>query len=513
MKGSKMIATLLMFALWTGGASVHATTQNAKASAKSILQAAIDAIGGEAALRSIKSVEMEGIGHENMLEQSERPAGPWLVNYMEIAELRDIAGNRLRRATKSKNFQTPEWSSLNLVVARGVAAVERGGRFFPFLHREAQEAEERIALAPERALLLALAASDLRREADTVIQNVPHHTLAFTWQQKPVRLLLNANTALPTAVEVTSSHPFDMFWGVWGDVTKRVYYSLWSMEAGGIRYPRQWDEERAQMPYRSFTVTRLKLNAPISDEAFAIPDNVKEAFEKSRMAIEDLPLGWRARGEAREIAKDIVKIPAGWDTAIVRQPDGLVIIEAPISSGYSAKVIAEAQRRYPGVAIKAVITTSDAWPHLAGIREYVARGIMIYALDLNKAILERVIQSPRKNNPDAFERNPRKPRFHIVAGKTLIGAGANRLELYPVRSETGERMIMVYMPEHKILYASDLLQKMPDGSFFWPQYLAEAAEAVSREKLAVETVFAMHLGPTPWDEVMAALAKKKEERH
>lgn len=69
-------------------------------------------------------------------------------------------------------------------------------------------------------------------------------------------------------------------------------------------------------------------------------------------------------------------------------------------------------------------------------------------------------------------------------------------------------MVMVYMPEHKILYGSDLIQKMRDGSFFMPQYLSELADAANREKLAVETVFAMHLGPTPWAEVKAAIVKK-----
>ncbi|HEY7546120.1 MAG TPA: hypothetical protein VID27_14610, partial [Blastocatellia bacterium] len=501
-----MIATLLMIALSSMGLFVQAPVakRNVKspANAKAMVQSAIDAMGGEAALGAIKSVQMDGIGHENLLEQSERPAGPWLVNYVEISELRDVEANRLRRATKSNNFQSDGWSSLNVVVAGGVAAVERNGRFFPFLHREAQEAEERIVLAPERVLLVALAAADLHAEADTVIQDVPHHAVAFTWKGNPVRLLLNANTKLPTAVEIVSDHPLDMFWGLWGDLTTRIYYSLWTLEAGGIHYPRQWDEERAHLPYRSFTITKLKLNAPVSDEAFAIPDIVKEAFEKSRMAIEDLPLGWRARGQAGELAKEIVRIPGGWDTTIVRQPDGLVIIEAPISSGYSAKVLAEAQRRFPGVTIKAVITTSDAWPHVGGIREYVARGIPIYALDLNRAILERVIVAPRKTHPDALQRNPRKPLFRIVAGKTLIGAGANRLELYPIRTESGERMMMVYLPEHKILYGSDLIQKMPDGSFFMPQYLSELVDAVNRENLAVETVFAMHLGPTTWAEVM-----------
>jgi hypothetical protein len=192
---------------------------------------------------------------------------------------------------------------------------------------------------------------------------------------------------------------------------------------------------------------------------------------------------------------------------LVRQSDGVVIIEAPISSGYSAKVLAEVERRFPGVPVKAVVTTSDAWPHLGGVREYAARGIPVYALDVNRPILERLLAAPRRFHPDALERAPRKATFRIVSKKTLLGEGANRLELYPIRTETGERMMMVYFPEHRLLYGSDLVQKMRDGSFFMPQYLSELMSAVGRERLTVDKVFAMHMTPVAWTEVTAAVAK------
>ena len=37
--------------------------------------------------------------------------------------------------------------------------------------------------------------------------------------------------------------------------------------------------------------------------------------------------------------------------------------------------------------------------------------------------------------------------------------------------------------------------------------LALALQAVEREKLAVKTVYAMHQGPVPWDQVLAQIAK------
>jgi hypothetical protein len=77
------------------------------------------------------------------------------------------------------------------------------------------------------------------------------------------------------------------------------------------------------------------------------------------------------------------------------------------------------------------------------------------------------------------------------------------MEIIPIRGETSERQMMVYFPEHHLLYGSDPFQQMPDGSFFYPQTVTELIDAVKREHLEPEQFFMMHIGPTPW----AALAK------
>ena len=40
-----------------------------------------------------------------------------------------------------------------------------------------------------------------------------------------------------------------------------------------------------------------------------------------------------------------------------------------------------------------------------------------------------------------------------------------------------------------------------------PQTISEIVDVARRESLDVKTVFAMHLPPTAWEEVLAALAK------
>ena len=505
MKRRTAIVKVIMICV-LGQAGPTAALSSPAADARALVRSALEAMGREDRIRSIKSLQLEGLSHQNLLEQSERPEGPWIIDYSDFTEYRDLENRQLRRLSKTRGVVSPEARALTTIVSGGVAAYESNGRLFLAPASEVQDADETLLLSPDRVLVTALDSGDLRLESDAIVQGVNNHILAFTQNGKPYRLFLNANTALPTAVELTADYPHNMFWSVWGDTATRVYYSTWMLEPGGILYPRQFDVMRLGMPYQSITITRLTINPVLTAGQFNIPAETREAFAKNKVAIDYLPLGWRARGTPQELAKEVVMIPAGWNVTLVRQSDGVVIIEAPISPGYSARVIDEVERRFPGVPVKAVISTSDAWPHIGGIREYVRRGITIYALDLNRPILERVIAGSHQNHPDTLAKSPRKPKFQIVSGKTTLGEGANRLDLYPIRGESSERMIMVYFPQHGIVYGSDLIQKIPTG-YFMPVYLAELADAVRREKLKVVTAFAMHSGPSSWQEILDAITR------
>ncbi|HEX4567823.1 MAG TPA: hypothetical protein VH138_14395 [Vicinamibacterales bacterium] len=92
----------------------------------------------------------------------------------------------------------------------------------------------------------------------------------------------------------------------------------------------------------------------------AIPDAVKAAFA-ALPAVGGVAALKFDSSRANELAPNVTQFSDSWNVASVRQPDGLVVIEAPIGSSYSAAVLAEADKRYPGVRVKAVITTSDAW--------------------------------------------------------------------------------------------------------------------------------------------------------
>jgi hypothetical protein len=477
--------------------------------ARELVARAINAMGGADTLRALHSVRIAGAEHSHMLEQSERPEGPYLVTYNDFDERRDFANQTLTRTSKPRSIVGPPGGfEFTTVVAEDVAAMRFGERSAPGSGDAVIEATDSLALGPERLLLTAQTAADLRLEEATRFQKVEHDVLSFTWNERRARIYLNHYTALPSAVEWVRDYPFGL-WASWGDVTTKVEYSLWHLEAGGLMYPRQWTETRNGLPAADRTILELESN-PEPSAAFEITAALRGGFDaRKASAADQAVLGTDFGGtthEAEELAPGILQVQGMWNVALVDLPEGIVVIEAPISSNYSAQVITAVAERFPGREIVGVISTSDAWPHHGGIREYVARGIPIHAFDLTIPLLERVAASPRTFRPDLQSRQGAAGRFVAIDTGTTVGTGDNRMQVVPIRGEGGERMLAVYFPAHRLLYASDLLQRGQAGAgFFMPSYVAEVEALVEREGFEVDTVFAMHLGPTPWSEVVETL--------
>ena len=478
----------------------------AQSPAAARVEEAITAMGGTAALERMGVIQVDAIGHQFALEQSERPEGPWLVTYQQRTETRDAALRRLLRQVQYRNWSAPTWAPANvtLVVTDAVAARTVGERWVPGRSQDIDDADEAFELSPERLLLTARAATDLRPAADRVLQGVVNHGVAFTWRNRQLALFLNAHTHLPTLLEVARD---DTMFGIWGDVVERRWYSFWQLEAGGIWYPRQISTEWNGIPYADETVLNLTVNATVDEARFAIPDTIRAAFTKGLTQAMGFGTIRLDESKAVPLSDNVVLLPGSWNVTLVRQPDGIVVIEAPISSQYTSDVIAYAAKRFPGQKIKAVVSTSDAWPHIGGVREYVARGVPIHRLDLNAGILDRLVAARHTLSPDALSRTPRAAVWRNVTGGATIGTGDTRIELLPVRGEIGERMMFAWLPGLRLIYASDMVQRDRSGGFFWVGMLAEAEAVAARAGVKPERVMAMHLLPTPWSDVQAASAR------
>jgi hypothetical protein len=474
------------------------------------LAGAAQALGGEAKLRGLGPIELDGLSVLHQREQSERPEGPWVITFNEFTDVRSVAKDAVGRTSRTRGYSTPDWvdnkdwtPESTIVVSSGVGLRQANGTWGP-AGTPWDLGILPLGLGPEHVVLAALDAKDAHAEPDETLDGYAHHVVAFTYGDARVRLILNVPSLLPRAVDITRARPYDTYWAPWGDVTHRVSFGVWTLEPEGVKFPRLWEFSTGGQTDGTITITRMRLNARTPATSFDVPDDVRQRLIASRRKVSDAPLG-SAQRPAAELAPGVVHVPGSWDIVEIKQDDGVVILDGPLTSDYSAKVIADATQRFGGAPVKAVITTSDSWPHLGGMREYVARGIPIYALDLNVPILTRLFAAKYETFPDTLAKSPNRPNMHVVSGKTVVGTGANRLEIYPYRTATGERQMMVYLPQHQLLYTSDLFT-IRGPMIFLPQQVAEAVEAVTREHLTVKAAFGMHYDQLPWSTIVQAAA-------
>jgi len=476
--------------------------------ARRIVSAALAAQGGEAKLRAIHVLHLEAFASRNWVEQSERPEGPYIPDFQHVDEIRDYGKQLVRREVKIEIPSFPLDPSTSTWMADPQVAVSlHNGAWVPAPISLVDEAAEILAFSPERILLSASESDALRCEPDRLLGSVTHHVIVFNFHGSPVRVLINAHTQLPAQVESSGATARSGFWRFLGDINMQVRWTTWSI-ANGVHYPRQWNIERNGLPDQVICVQKLELNPSLDPKQTEIPEDSRQEFAKNppNSDVEAFPFG--APDSPPQInAPGVVTVRGAWNVTFVEQPDGIVILDAPISSGFSAKAIADAEHTFPGKKVKAVISTSDAWPHVAGLREYVARGIPIYALDLNRTIIERILNEPRTRKPDALSQNHRNPVIYWIGDKTVFGAGPNRMEIYPLRGATTERQMMVYFPERQLLYGSDAFQRQPELQLWLPQTVNEVLDAVQKHRLKVKKFFMMHMDLSDWNQLQADFQK------
>jgi hypothetical protein len=460
---------------------------------------ALAAIGGQERVAAIHSVRLDVIAHSALMEQSYRQA-PFITSYERDKTTIDLAGGRTRTEAhlvwpESDLQQADSDNTLITLPAGGAYHGAHGDT--PCSLADLDSAREIFALGPLRLLSSALKASDLHYEPAAMLRASAHAVVAFSWEHVPVRVLLNGYNHLPDALE--STQQFRDFWYHWGDVQQRVYWDNWKY-LQGISYPTNVVIERNGALWSSQQALDVQFNVVIDDKDFVADPKVVQQSAAGK--------GWEKpfnSAHATQLAPGVDLYSGSWNTTIVHQGNGVVILETPISATFTRGIFAEAARKYPGEKVTAVLTTSDSWPHVGGVRAAVAEGLPVYALDMNVPLLRRLLAAPHTLHPDPLQSAPRKPRWNIVAGKQVVGSGSNRMELYPLRGAATERQYLVYFPEHRLLYASDTLVLNADHTLYDPQLMHEVRQAVEREHLAVDTVYAMHESPTPWKDVVALL--------
>ncbi len=483
----KSRASLILLSVFCVSKVIGQSADNNKI-AKTLIEKSIQAMGGDR-WKSVNSLWFEGYGYENMIDESERPAGPFIPIQLNRSFLKDLSTNRsqVKQTEQTYTFNNQQ----TLLINDDEIAMKRGDKLMST--EQVSELGSELNLAPERVLWVALASPDLKYLKDTVFQQAKHAIVTFKYEGYPVRLFLNRETDLITVAEIT--RPFTgNFRNIWGDVKKTIIYSFWMIFDKGLHYPLIQDTYLDSWYEGSFIINKWKVNPALNADSLLIPKQVIEQGKQIAASTKDR-FKKQLDASAKEIEPGVWFLPGICNTTIINQQDGLVIIESAYSSFYGELIVNKAKALFPGKKIKALISTTDNWLHIGGMRTFAALpNITIYHSARNHFIVDKLLKATYKSEPDELAKTA-KPSYKLaaVSDSLSVGTGPNRLMIYAYKTETGDKMLMVYFPQHQLIYTSDLYQPKDDKGNFWnPQMPFEVYQSLLNLRKPIKQFYAMH---------------------
>jgi hypothetical protein len=191
----------------------------------------------------------------------------------------------------------------------------------------------------------------------------------------------------------------------------------------------------------------------------------------------------------------VVLLSPAYNEAITLARDTVFIFDATQSDDRARQDSALIARIFPGHHYPVVLVVTDlAWPHVGGLRFWVASGATIMSNRANRAFLEQVVARRWALAPDKLERHRATARFHFrpVSGSLALAGGD--VIVHAIDGIGSEGALMVYVKDARFLWASDYVQDVDNPSL----YALEVWRAVARAGWTPDRVDAEHIPVTPW---------------
>jgi len=465
-------------------------------SPRAVVARAVQAMGGEQALRGLATTTVDFHTVTFGLGQEETPESPARATVAYGRTVTDWSGGR-RAVSQEVRPVAGAATRQRFVAAAGIGLTETDGRQAAGAPAQVAGTERAMRLAPERLLLAALdAPASLRALPPRQWRGELADGLRYAAGADTVSLFFDRPTGLLAVAEVLADDP------VLGDRRTATWYTRWQ-EAGGVKLPRQIDAEVNGRLVSHTVITALAANQPADAALFTIPDSIASRAQRAAPA---------AAGPAtapavqlQQLAPGVWRVEGGTHfSLVVEQPRQLIVVEAPLNAARSRAVLDTLRARFPGKPVATLVNTHHHWDHSGGVRAYMAAGIPVVAHARNVAFLRRVGLAAKTVAPDALSRLRRVPAVRGMTDTLLLGAGDGRVVLYALPTAHAEGLLAAYVPSARLLFVSDVLTPGPTLA---PAGSAELVAMARARGITIERVAGGHGGVANWADVERAAGR------
>ena len=498
-RAAGIMVAALMIAARSLPAQTSSLTFNSATKARSVLTAALKAIGGLDAIEQLPTITREYAIDNTDLAQLEHP----------------LAANQRRAPSPGYLIQIRDYRAGDAVdLSSGVIpggqpfanrTVLRGDTSFFYQYgagilQRAQPAlvtarRSRMESAEIEGLLLSAwrnrGPGALRWLGATRVAGRPADVVTFADRsQVTTAIYFDAETHLPLKTEQLQDDP------IRGDVVSQTSFADWR-PAGGLKIPYVIENRANDELLRKLRVVAVRFG-PAADSMWRVPS---DTFVAAALPPTPIALG-----------ADTWVIPNGYQSAFVVFDDYVLVLEPGGSPQAARSTIAAATKAAPGKPIKYVVATHAHYDHLAGVREYVAIGATIVTTPSAKSVIERAAKATHTLLPDTLSTNPRAPIIETLTDESRTFRDASHeVRVYNVGPTPHvEAMLFAYIPSIKTLFEGDALDIPHPGHVRVGGEDTELfARRIAELKLDVDRIVPVHGRIGTLADLDAAVAKRR----
>jgi glyoxylase-like metal-dependent hydrolase (beta-lactamase superfamily II) len=466
--------------------------------ARTILDAAIRAAGGQEALQAVKDIRRVGTATTFARGQSLTPEA-MVSRQVETTNATDFAGRRSRSETTTTGAGILTGRTLSVVNGDQSFTYNAVTRALnPTAPAGVTNARNAIGRDPAVLLLTILGrAETLRSLGDDTMDGKPVRVVSFADTDGTVLTLsFEAASGLLSRTETLAASAVD------GDLLTETIFSDYRdvvAQTSRVKLPFRVVTRAAADVVSDLKYTTITANSGIADEALAEP----------REGISVPPAAPGGGVTADRLGEDLYLIAGGSHHSLaVGFKDEVVVIEAPQNDARSLAVLGKVTELFPGRKIR-LVPTHYHFDHSGGVRTFISWGLPILTTAGNRAFIEKMAVAKHTLRPDSLSRDPKKAVIETFTVKKVLSDGARTLELHDVgpNPHVGE-MVVAYLPKEKLLFVADLLSIQPGPLAPASPALIDFSEKITKLGLAVDTIVPAHGRVGTMDDLKAAVAAR-----
>jgi hypothetical protein len=337
-----------------------------------------------------------------------------------------------------------------------------------------------------------VAASDVRGVGRCLYRDYSRAVLVRHGARGEERLFIDEKSGYPVKLDRIEPHY------LWGQMRVEFLYSTWQL-ADGVHLPGAAFRIDDGVPTISRVFAKVQL-APRDSVALHLPAGEPMGFALAQFLVPSRP------DTIRVSTTTFVLRNPGYAETVTLARDTVFVFDATQGDDRGRHDAEWITALFPGKHPIVVVVTDLAWPHVAGVRYWVAQGATIVSHRAARSFLQQVVDRRWTRAPDALERTRagHPLRFRGITDSVSLGGGA--ILLFPIDGAASEVALAAFIRKDAFLWASDFIQTLTAPS----QYLDEVWGAVQRVGVTPSAFGAEHVGVSEWARV-AALASRPRQ--